>query len=92
MSLVQPENKKEFKVHQLIGVAITVLGVIITSWVNVNSKLVDHDKEIENNRQKLIELKEEHLRLNSKEDDHYIKILEKLEEINIKIENKQNRQ
>lgn len=78
------EAKKEVSLIQIAGIGITLFSLWFGSWLSMNQRV----KALEVGTQIRLENMEKQVDQNK---NYYLNILDKINEVNIKLENKQNR-
>lgn len=82
------EMKKQITLGEALGFAITILIVVVTSWVTQSKEVARHDERL-----KILEQSREEMKIDIKEMKHdqqenFIFLSAKLETILLKLENK----
>lgn len=83
--------KKQITLGEALGFAITILIVVITSWVTQSKEVARHDERLKILEQNKEEIKIDIKEMKKEQQENFIVISSKLETILLKLENKQDK-
>lgn len=86
-----PIFKKEITLGQTVGVALAILTAMFTSWLDVNTKLAEHEVRLNTLEKSFAEFMDYTRKDNEKKEVKQDKLLDAVYDIKTELSNKENR-